>query len=54
MTAHGHGWIKVRWPLLVSVLCLLHLPWIWLVRSGESPCGPECTNEWAVTRDGHG
>jgi hypothetical protein len=47
---HVHGYIRFRHPLLALVLAKLHLPWGWLIESGESPHDPECTSETGVVR----
>jgi len=43
--SHVHGYVRVRWPRLVAVLALLHLPFGWLVKSGELPHHPGCEGD---------
>ena len=41
---HVHAYVRVRHPRLVAVLALLHLPFGWLVESGDLPHSPQCTD----------
>lgn len=41
--AHAHGYIRIRYPRLLAILALLHLPVGWLIESGDLPHSPECT-----------
>jgi hypothetical protein len=43
LQSHGHGYVRLRLPLLAGLLASLHLPFGWLVESGDLPHHPECT-----------
>ena len=47
---HSHGYFRLRWPKLAALLAILHLPYGWLMESGELPHDPECTPTEGVLR----